>query len=671
MDISEIQNLMQQGDYNHALEVIVELGEEEKLDGLILKSRILEIKGELKEALTAAKHVIKESKIKGTKLQELGAIISLGYCLLAFRNSDELTEVIKKGEKLLLGIGKESQHEKKEYQGSLNYLNGFLYYLNGDTKQALDYLQKSLALRGGTENTPELAETIIAIGWVHVNSTGKYELALEYFQRSLAIGEELGNNMTIAHSQSRIGAYYFYIRNYESALSYCEKSLALYQELDNKFLIVSRCLHNIALIYRAKEEYSLALDYLQQALDFSEELGHKFDVALAGSNIGWLHFIRGELDLALDFFQRSLRLFEDLEHKGYIAGRLSEIGLAYLFKGDLDLALDYSNKALKKSKEAGNESSIAYSILNISMAYNLKGEPNLALDNVNESLKKFTKLNNNVGVANCLRQKGIIYKLLGDFDLAIKYLEEGWELYKQTLIGGSLAPWGSFFLFHLILVAQGLEELVIAKEYLNEMQEITQNSKSKLVQLRFRFAEAIVFKMSKRIALKFQAQQKFQTIVDEKIIDNNITILAMWNLCELLILEIKISDTEEDLFQEVTKLSTMLYDIAQSQNSSLVIAMSLILKTKLSLVEGKVEEANNLLSTAKRIAEEKNLLYLLPKVKYEQETIQSELDKWEELFQRKASIQERLNQARVENYIVEAKRIQESWVRPSADTFNQ
>ncbi|MHA2238067.1 MAG: hypothetical protein ACXAB2_06825, partial [Candidatus Hodarchaeales archaeon] len=215
------------------------------------------------------------------------------------------------------------------------------------------------------------------------------------------------------------------------------------------------------------------------------------------------------------------------------------------------------------------------------------------------------------------------------------------------------------------------EEPVKAKEYLNEMQKITQNSKSKLVQLRTRFAEAIVFKMSKRIALKFQAQQIFQTIVDDEIIDNNITILAMWNLCELLILEIKISEAEEDLFQEVTKLSARLYDIAQSQNSSLVIAMALILKTKLSLVEGKVEEASNLLSTAKRITEEKKLRYLLPKVKYEQETIQSELDKWEELIQRKASIQERLQQARVENYIVDAKRIQEAWVHPSVDVFDQ
>ncbi|MHA2032367.1 MAG: tetratricopeptide repeat protein, partial [Candidatus Kariarchaeaceae archaeon] len=579
--------------------------------------------------------------------------------------------VIKEGEHLLLGIGKELQHERKDHQGSLNYLNGFLYFLKGDTKQALDYLQKSLALRGGTGNTPELAETIIAIGWVHANATGKYDLALEYFQRSLAIGEELGNNMTIAHSLNRIGVYYNYSGNLDAALSYYEKSLTLYQELDNKFLIVGRCLHNMAVAYSGKEEYNLALDYFQQALENDEELGDKFSEALTGSNIGWIHLQRGELDLALDFYKRSLRLFEDLEHKGYVARQLASIGLIYSFKGDLDLSHDYSNKALKKSKEVGSEIGVAYSILFVSMTYNLKGEPNLALDNVNESLKKFTKLNNNEGVANCLRQKGIIYKLLGEFDLAIKYLEEGWELYKQTLIGGSLAPWGSFFLFYLILVAQGLEELVKAKEYLNEMQEITQNSKSNLVQLRFRFAEAIVFKMSKRIALKFQAQQIFQAIVDDEIIDHNITILAMWNLCELLVLEIRISEVEDDLFLEVTDLSEKLYNIAQTQNSSLLIAMALILKTKLSLVEGNVEEASNLLSTAKRIAEEKKLHYLLPKVKYEQETIQSELDKWEELFQQKASIQERLKQARVENYIVEAKRTQEAWVRPSADTFNQ
>ena len=92
--------------------------------------------------------------------------------------------------------------------------------------------------------------------------------------------------------------------------------------------------------------------------------------------------------------------------------------------------------------------------------------------------------------------------------------------------------------------------------------------------------------------------------------------------------------------------------------------MTLILQTKLSMVKGDVEEANNLLSTAKDIAEGKNLSTLLSQIKKEQEIIQSELDKWQDLFKRQASLQERLEQAQVSNYLQEAKKIQEAWVQP-------
>lgn len=218
MEILEIKNMMKGGNYNRALEAIDELNKENELDGLILKSRILECKGELKRALNAAEQAISKSKIKGTKLQELKAIISLGYCHLAFRNTVELNEIIQEGEHILQSIEIQSQNEKNECLSSLNYLSGFLHFLKGDMKLTLNYLQKSLALRGGTGNTPELAEIIVAIGWAHLNLSGKYDLALEYFQRSLAIGEELGNNMTIAHSLNRIGGYYHYIGNLDAAL---------------------------------------------------------------------------------------------------------------------------------------------------------------------------------------------------------------------------------------------------------------------------------------------------------------------------------------------------------------------------------------------------------------------------------------------------------------------
>lgn len=155
--------------------------------------------------------------------------------------------------------------------------------------------------------------------------------------------------------------------------------------------------------------------------------------------------------------------------------------------------------------------------------------------------------------------------------------------------------------------------------------------------------------------------------MDEPIIDFHVTTLAMLNLCELLILELKISDTPDQLFEEITEYSQHLYSIAQTQKSPYLNVMILILQTKLSMVKGDVEQANNLLNTAKDIAEGKNLSTLLSEIKKEQEIIQSELDKWQELFKRQASLQERLEQARVSNYLQEAKKIQEAWVQPPAE----
>lgn len=314
---------------------------------------------------------------------------------------------------------------------------------------------------------------------------------------------------------------------------------------------------------------------------------------------------------------------------------------------------------------------IGYTLVRFSRVYTLQGETDLALENINRSIEIFNRLNNEMGILNCKIDLGIINKSLGNYQNALEYLEEANNLYKKLIIGGATALWGSYILFHLILIIQELNDPDIAQDYLSELQEIEKESKNKAVKLRTRFSEAIIRKMSKRGVEKLQAQQIFQEIIDDDVIDHNITVLSMLNLCELLILEILISDTAEDLFQEVTELSNKLRDIALTQNSSMLVVMALLLQTKLALVQGEFEEANDHISTAKQIASEKKLTNLLLKVKYEQEKVQSELDKWDELVKRKASIKERIEQARVVDYLSDAKKIQESWVRPTVDMVNQ
>ncbi|MFX0051857.1 MAG: tetratricopeptide repeat protein, partial [Candidatus Hermodarchaeota archaeon] len=444
-------------------------------------------------------------------------------------------------------------------------------------------------------------------------------------------------------------------------------------ELENRYWIAG-VNNNIAITYMAKGNLDLALHYLQRSLESAKQGGDDYSVAISLSNIGMTHIQKGEIDHGIKQLEESFRIREERGEKiDSIRGHtILGICQGYTLKGELDRALEYAKKHLDISKDIDAPKHTGWGFYYLSRIYSLKGEPQTALENITHGLRLFTKMDEKYGVAWCLSQQGVIYKQLGDLDRAEQSLLEGWELFQKTIIGGSLAITGSNSLFELILIAQELDALDKAKEYQRQLEELSKTSISKLVKLKARVGEGIVLAMSKRGIKKFQAQEIFQAIVEEEVIDFNLTILAMLNLCELLILEMKISSTAEELLQEVTKVSSQFYEIAQSQKSPLLMVMALILKTKLTLIHsGDFEEASFLLSEAKQLAEEKKLGNLLVKVKIEQETVQAELDKWNDMIQRKASIQERVEHAQIAGWLVEAKKIQEAWARPSVELLNQ
>jgi tetratricopeptide (TPR) repeat protein len=522
-----------------------------------------------------------------------------------------------------------------------------------------------LIIREEIGNSQQIVETAIAIGWIHLNQTEDLVLALKFIKQSLALSEELGNKSDIAFSLHRLGIYYGAKGNNARCIHYMEKSLALYQELENEPEI-ARLWHNIGYAHYENEEIDLAYSYIQKALALNEKLEDLDSIAYCYNIFSWIHFTKGELDLALDYQKRSLIIHKERGRELEYAERLNIIGGIYTLKGELTLALKHLKESLKLSKKGESEVLIAYNNMNLSRLYTLQGEIDLALDTLEVSLNILTKIESNTGIARCLIFKGIIFKILEKCNLAEEYLNEGRDLCKN-LVGNHrfLFDMESLSLFHLILIAEELGAHNKAKEYLNQMQEVSNKSKSKFVKLRYQFSEAIVKKMSKRGIDKFQAQQLFQTIVTEETIDNNITTLAMLNLFELIILELKVTDEEEKIFQEVTSLSDKLFNLAQNQSSSLLLVMALILQAKLTLVKGDVKEAHALLGKAYNIAEEKKFYNLLTQVKNEQQGIYDELNKWEGLFQRDAPIRERMEHARGNEYILEAKKIQETWIQSS------
>ena len=673
MGLTQIKELFDQANYSQALKEIDELSSEDRLEGLILKGRILTRQGDLSEALLAARRALKENQDKGTISQIIKAFLSLGDVHLVLRNIEDLENIIFEVEQKLHQIPLEMGDFKKSCEGSVSYLRGYLFFLKGKLEEALNQLEKSLIINQALNNQYNMVETLTAIGFIHIEGTGKFNLGFDYFQRSLAISENLGNKTALAHSLNRMGCYYSSTEDLDTALSFFERSLALYQEVQNNFWI-NGLNNNIAINYLNRANYDLALHYMQRNLESAEKHGYEREAAFYMGNIGGILIQKGEIEIGIMQLERSLKIMEARgEISTIVRGKiLLALSLGYSLKGDINLALDYAKRNLELSEKITSTKNTAWGLFFLSHVYSLQGEPKIALEHVTSGLKLFTELGKKSGIAWCLSQQGVIYKDLGDLKRAQHHLLEGWELFQKAIIGGNLAWIGSNSFFELIHLAQESKDIDKAKKYLAEMQNVCTTSKSKLVQIRVKFAEAIVLAMSKRAVKKFKAQEILQSIIDGEIISFPLTTLAMLNLCELLILEMKISETAEEILQEVTRISDRLYEIAQDQNSPLLTVVALILKTKLSLMHsGDFEEASFFLSEAKKIAEKKKLGTLLTKVKNEQETVQAELDKWDDLIQRKASMKERIDQAQITGWLGEAKKIQEAWVRPSVEIINQ
>ncbi len=149
---------------------------------------------------------------------------------------------------------------------------------------AAEYYQKSLAAWESLGNKAYIAITLNSFGSLH-QIQGNNAQALEYYQKSLAINEAPGNKAGIVLAMNSVGSVHLYQGNYAQALEYSQKSLALAESLGDKPGI-ARSLYNIGLVHHSQGGYTQALEYLQKSLAIREALGAKAAIADTMFRIG-------------------------------------------------------------------------------------------------------------------------------------------------------------------------------------------------------------------------------------------------------------------------------------------------------------------------------------------------------------------------------------------------
>ncbi len=392
-----------------------------------------------------------------------------------------------------------------------------------------------------------------------------------------------------------------------------------------------------------KGELDQALAFYEKSLAIREEIGNKQAIAVSLNNIGVVYHQKGELGFALDCYEKSLVIKEELGNKQEIAKSLNNIGVIYRMKGELGHALDNYEKSLIIKVILGNKQEIANSLNNIGIIHRMKGELGQALMYCEKSLAMRERLGNKKDIANSKNYIGELYYESGALEKALDFFKQSLIIYEK--IGNKLDI--TYSLFGLIRVAIDLNEIKQAEDYLSDLQLINEQKENKLVDLRSRLAEALILKTSKRRKNLVKAEEILEEIVEEEVTFHHLTIQALANLSELLLEELKATG-EEEILDEVEEKVDKLLKIAKDQQSHSLLTESYLLKAQLALVRLNLKDARTLLSQAQMIAEERGLERLARKISSEHDQLLEQLDQWEELIAKDASITERVKVANLE-----------------------
>ncbi|MFQ5979232.1 MAG: tetratricopeptide repeat protein [Candidatus Heimdallarchaeota archaeon] len=570
------EQLMNEGKADEARPLIESLERETtlppdaRLTYQLLKSQLLALLGDFEASQQLADHVWMESRDRGKPLQRVDAAIVRAESLQFLGKYEESLETIIEGEKLLTTLTEERAEALTQRQASLMHFRGRSCLFHAEIDQAMEYFEQSLAIRQEMGNKHDVAVSLQNIGVMH-DYKGNKDKSIEYHERALKLFREIGNKSRLAWCLTNTGGLYANEGNFKQGLEYAQQGLILNQEIGSQGMIAYSH-YCLALIYLQKGDLDQALEHCQQGLTIAEEVGWKW---LNGQFIGQIAVIcrdKGELDRALEYWRRFLALAQEDANELWIAAAHADMGIVHWQKGDLEQGKGQLEKALSYYEQLGNRLFIAR----------------------------------------------VLY----------------W-----------LVP---------ITLDQGFHSQ--AQEYLERLQDIEKQEENKIVRQQCRLAEGLVLKTSPRIRDKVRAQEIFQQVAEEELIKYSLTERAMINLCELLLDELK-AYGEAAVLQEARTLVHRLYGLAQDQNSFSLVVNALILQAKLALVDGEPVTAEQFLEQAKFTAEEKGLGLLVMRASTELKHLQAQSEVWQQLIRRNAPFHERLERVQIANYLKDVEKL--------------
>ncbi|MBU7045615.1 MAG: tetratricopeptide repeat protein [Theionarchaea archaeon] len=336
----------------------------------------------------------------------------------------------------------------------------------GQWDTAIEYYEKSLEIKENLGDISGIGRTYNNLGLVYA-AKGQWDTAIEYYEKSLEISENLGDISGIGRTYNNLGSVYAAKGQWDTAIEYYEKSLEISENLGD-ISGIGQTYNNLGLVYAAKGQWDTAIEYYEKDLEISENLGDISGIGRTYNNLGLVYAAKGQWDTAIEYYEKSLEISENLGDISGIGRTYNNLGSVYAAKGQWDTAIEYYEKDLEISENLGDISGMAITWENLAEAYCGKNDTDTALDYCNNSFETLEKLGDRPNLAEAHKIYGTIFRKRKEFSKSKEELEKSIKIYMELSAIYELAK----AYFELAMTLLEINDKRNAKEYFSKALEI-------------------------------------------------------------------------------------------------------------------------------------------------------------------------------------------------------
>lgn len=234
------------------------------------------------------------------------------------------------------------------------------------------------------------ARAMLALGRLQFNR-GDYQVVLNTLAKAERLLTAVNDLAGIATARAEFAAYHLNRGELDQAL-------AMYQEIDRLRRQLDptgptdHTLLMLGVVYREREDYPQAAEYLTQLRRRSQDQGKRDAEATACHHLAWLHLKQNKVGEARPLAMQAKQLYLEINDPRGASDADEQLGLIALLEGDEETAAACFHHALETRQYLGNQQGVASCLRHLANLYTRRGNIRLGLSYLGRSVWLYRRI---------------------------------------------------------------------------------------------------------------------------------------------------------------------------------------------------------------------------------------------------------------------------------------